>query len=149
HLQRQFTAMLCKRSAIGPFIALALGLLTVRAQAQSPAAKPLNVLLIISDDLRCELGCYGVARAHTPNIDALAASGICFERAYCQFPLCNPSRSSMLTSHYPSSTGVFGNREYFGAKHPDFVTLPRWFKDHGYDTLRMGKIFHEGIDDTE
>src|SRR6185436_18298928 len=101
------------------------------------------------DDLRCELGCYGSKLAKSPNIDKLAAAGVRFDRAYCQFPLCNPSRSSMLTGRYPLTTGVFGNRDWFGAKHPDFVTLPRWFKEHGYVTMRTGKIFHEGIDDTE
>ena len=125
------------------------------SQAQQPAAgsasagRPLNVLLIISDDLRAELGCYGVERAKTPHIDALAAAGVRFERAYCQFPLCNPSRSSMLTSRYPATTGVYGNRDWFGARHPEFVSLPRWFKDHGYPTLRAGKIFHGGIDDAD
>ncbi len=119
------------------------------ARSGSPAAQPLNVLLIISDDLRTELGCYGVERARTPNIDALAAAGVRFDRAYCQFPLCNPSRSSMLTSRYPATTGVLGNRDWFGARHPEWRSLPRWFKDHGYATLRTGKIFHGRIDDTE
>jgi iduronate 2-sulfatase len=139
-----------------PAIAVALAVLIPArvAPAQAPAetaprAKPLNVLLIISDDLRTELGCYGVERARTPNIDALAAAGVRFERAYCQFPLCNPSRTSMLTGRYPVTTGVLGNRTWFGARHPKFISLPRWFKDHGYATLRAGKIFHGGIDDTD
>ena len=117
--------------------------------ANSPAGRRLNVLLIISDDLRCELGCYGVARAKTPNIDSLAAAGVRFERAYCQFPLCNPSRTSMLTGRYPLTTGVLDNRDWFGARHVDWRSLPRWFKDHGYATLRAGKIFHGGIDDAD
>jgi iduronate 2-sulfatase len=109
-------------------------------------AKP-NVLFIISDDLRTELGCYGSPLAKTPNIDALAAAGVRFDRAYCQFPLCNPSRSSMLTGRYPATTGVVGNRSWFGREHPEFISLPRYFREHGYWTLRAGKIFHGGIDD--
>lgn len=107
-----------------------------------------NVLLIISDDLRTELGCYG-GMANTPNLDVLAKDGVLFERAYCQFPLCNPSRTSMLTGRYPLSTGVLGNRTWFGHVHPEVVSLPRYFLEHGYQTLRAGKIFHGGLDDTD
>ena len=111
-------------------------------------ARP-NVLFILVDDLRAELGCYGSPLAQTPNIDELAAAGLKFDRAYCQFPLCNPSRSSMLTGRQPATTGIFGNRSWFGREHPEFVSLPRYFREHGYATLRTGKIFHGGIDDTE
>jgi arylsulfatase A-like enzyme len=113
------------------------------------AADRMNVLFIISDDMRAELGCYGSKLAKTPNIDRLAAAGVRFDRAYCQFPLCNPSRSSMLTGRYPTDTGVFGNRQWFGATHPHFISLPRYFRDHGYTTIRAGKIFHGGIDDVD
>jgi arylsulfatase A-like enzyme len=108
-----------------------------------------NVLFLISDDLRCELGCYGSKLAKTPNIDKLAADGVRFDRAYCQFPLCNPSRSSMLTSHRPTSTGILGNRGFFRDRHPDYVSLPQLFQTNGCPTLRAGKIFHGGIDDTD
>jgi iduronate 2-sulfatase len=117
--------------------------------SQARAAEKMNVLLIISDDLRNELGCYGSTMAKTPNLDRLAASGVRFDRAYCQFPLCNPSRSSMLTGRTPAHTGVLGNRTWFGHSHPDFVSLPKYFKANGYITMRAGKIFHGGIDDTE
>lgn len=107
----------------------------------------LNVLFLISDDLRPELGCYGSQLAKTPNLDALAASGVRFDRAYCQFPLCNPSRSSMLNIRSPTVAGVLGNRAYFRDAHPDWVTLPQLFKNNGYATLRTGKIYHGGTDD--
>ena len=112
-------------------------------------AQKYNVLFIIADDLRAELGCYGSSIAKTPNIDALAAAGVRFERAYCQYPLCNPSRVSMLTGRYPSTTGVIGNRTDFRTNHLDWVTLPQLFKQNGYASLRTGKIFHGGIDDEE
>src|SRR6185295_4669319 len=80
------------------------------APTTAPAGPKYNVLFIMSDDLRAELGSYG-GLAKTPNLDALAATGVKFERAYCQYPLCNPSRSSMLTGHYPITTGVIGNRD--------------------------------------
>src|SRR5436309_3122513 len=128
--------------------ACALALLAGPAVAADPPAKP-NVLFLFIDDLRTECGCYGVAGIKTPNIDALAAAGVRFDRAYCQYPLCNPSRTSLLTGRYPVHTGVMDNNTWFGAAHPDWVTLPKHFKQHGYPTLRTGKVFHGGIDDTD
>jgi arylsulfatase A-like enzyme len=117
------------------------------AQAAKPK-RPMNVLFFMSDDMRVELGCYAsMFGARTPNLDALANSGVRFDRNYCQFPLCNPSRSSMLTGHKPTVTGVLGNRTAFRDAHPDFVSLPQLFKENGYVSLRTGKIFHGGIDD--
>ena len=119
--------------------------------AAPPAAamqKPkYNVLFISSDDLRPELGAYGNPTIKTPNIDQLAARGVRFDRAYTQYPLCNPSRVSLLTGRHPTQTGVMDNNTYFRIKHPDYVTLPQHFKTNGYATLRSGKIFHGGIDD--
>ena len=118
------------------------------APGDEPKGRP-NVLFLISDDLRPELAAYGHPTVRTPNIDALARSGVRFDRAYCQFPLCCPSRSSILTGRYPIETGVLGNRTWFGDAHPDYVSLPKYFKQNGYATLRSGKVFHGGIDDTE
>jgi len=121
---------------------------TALAQAPQPAARKPNVLFIMSDDMRVELGCYGsMFKARTPNLDALAGAGVRFDRNYCQFPLCNPSRSSLLTGRRPTKTGVLGNRTAFRDLHPDWVSLPQLFKESGYISLRNGKIYHGGIDD--
>jgi iduronate 2-sulfatase len=114
----------------------------LQAEGQRP-----NVLFLLADDMRAALGCQGNPLARTPNLDKLAASGVLFQKAYCQFPLCNPSRASMLTGRYPKTTGVLGNRDEFRKLHPDWSTLPQWFKDHGYRSAETGKIFHGGIDD--
>ena len=119
------------------------------APASSGAPTRPNVVLLIADDLRCELGAYGSPLAQTPNLDRLAREAVMFQHAYCQYPLCNPSRTSMLTGRHPTTTHVYGNREYFGTAHPDWVSLPKHFREQGYRTLRTGKIFHGGIDDTE
>ena len=108
-----------------------------------------NVLFIVSDDLRPALGTYGDTTAITPNLDKLAARGIRFDNAFTQCPLCNPSRSSFLSGRYPTQTEVMDNEYYFRALHPEFVSLPQHFKANGYATLRSGKIFHGGMDDTE
>jgi len=117
--------------------------------AGTSGRKP-NVLFLMADDLRVEIGCYGSRfGAQTPQLDALAKAGVRFERNYCQFPLCNPSRASLLTGRKPTQTGVLGNRTDFRTAHPDWTTLPQLFKDHGYVTVRAGKIFHGGIDDAK
>ncbi len=121
----------------------------MRAEDSQPARKP-NVLFIMSDDMRVEIGCYGSRfGAKTPNLDALAKSGVRFDRNYCQFPLCNPSRASLLTGRNPTKTSVLGNRTDFRTAHPDWTTLPQLFGENGYATMRAGKIYHGGIDDAE
>ncbi|NOT60496.1 MAG: sulfatase [Acidobacteria bacterium] len=123
-------------------------LIDAPSHARQPNRK-LNVLFIAVDDLRPELGAYGNALIQTPNIDKLAAQGTRFELAYCQYPLCNPSRTSLFTGRHPTTTGVLDNRTWFRAAHPDFITMPQHFKANGYKVLRTGKQFHGGIDDTE
>jgi arylsulfatase A-like enzyme len=130
-------------------VCVLIALFSTDARTFAGEGRKLNVLFIISDDLRPELGCYGSKMAVSTNIDALAAAGLRFDRAYCQFPLCNPSRSSMLNGRHPTSTGILGNRGFFRDEHPDFISLPQLFKTNGYETLRTGKIFHDGIDDTD
>ncbi|HUL52944.1 MAG TPA: sulfatase [Opitutaceae bacterium] len=117
--------------------------------APAPAASPRpNVLFVMSDDMRVELGCYGSRfGAQTPSLDALAGAGVRFDRNYCQYPLCCPSRSSLLTGRHPTTTGVLGNRTHFRTLHPDWISLPQLFRENGYVSLRTGKIFHGGLDD--
>jgi len=127
--------------------ALALtGFLPIRASvALASPARP-NVLFIISDDLRPDLSCYG-SSVETPNLDKLAGRGVRFANAWAQYPLCNPSRTSMLTGRYPTTTGALTNRIYFRDSYPEMVTLPQLFKNAGYQTLRIGKVFHDSADD--
>jgi arylsulfatase A-like enzyme len=113
-----------------------------------PPKKPLNVLFFMSDDMRTELGCYGSRfHSHTPNLDKLASQGVRFDRNYCQFPLCNPSRSSMFSGRRPKATHVLGNSDGVMQLHPEWITLPHLFRNNGYTTLRAGKLFHGGLDD--
>ncbi len=109
------------------------------------AAGPFNVLLIVSDDLTATaLGCYGNQVCRTPHIDALAARGTRFTRAYCQGTYCGPSRASFLSGYYPHATGVLG----YTSPRPnlgDRATWPQHFKNHGYYTARVSKIYHMGV----
>lgn len=110
------------------------------AAAMAAEAKP-NVILIMADDLRVELASYG-SPALTPNLDRLASGALQFDRAYCQQAVCNPSRSSMLTGRRPDTLRIWNNGTHFREPNPDVQTMPLWFKDHGYMTRCVGKIFH-------
>ena len=107
-------------------------------------AKPPNVLLICVDDLKPALGCYGDNLAKTPSIDALAKRGIVFERAYCNQAVCSPSRNSLLTGLRPQTLGIYDLGTNFRAAVPDAATLPQHFKQRGYRSEGLGKIFHVG-----
>jgi iduronate 2-sulfatase len=112
------------------------------APSSAAAAGRMNVLFIVSDDLRTDLGCYGNTDVKSPNIDRLAQRGMVFQRAYCQQSVCSPSRSSVLTGLRPDTTKVWDLNTHFRKALPDAVTLPQLFKNHGYTSQGMGKIYH-------
>ncbi len=125
-------------------IVSALALVTIGIHAAEPR---LNVLFIASDDMRPQLGCYGDPTVKSPQLDALAKRGMLFERSYVQQALCSPSRISMLSGRYPSTTQILEIGRTLRATMPDITTLPQHFKNNGYHTRSLGKIYHVGIDD--
>lgn len=100
-----------------------------------------NILFIAVDDLRTALGCYGDPWAKTPHIDQLASQSRIFERAYCMQAVCGPSRTALLTGRLPDNIAVWHNRNLFRNTQPNLVTLPQHFKNHGYHTVALGKVF--------
>lgn len=113
--------------------------------SQAAAAKKPNVLFMVSDDLNTYLGCYGDPRVKTPNLDKLAARGVRFEKAYCTFPLCGPSRNSFLTGLYPNSSGIVANSQIFRQTIPKQVSLSQAFRQQGYFAARVGKLYHYNV----
>jgi iduronate 2-sulfatase len=111
------------------------------------ADRKLNVLFFAVDDLRPELSAYGKSYIHSPNLDRIAKRGLTFTRAYCQQAVCSPSRSSLLTGTRPDTTKVYDLQTHFRKALPDVVALPQHFKDHGYFTQGMGKLYHGSLDD--
>ncbi len=127
------------------FLAGAFGALA----AASAPKRPMNVLFVVSDDLTSTaLGCYGHPLVQSPNVDSLARTGVRFDRAYCQYALCAPSRASFLTGMRPDSTRVLTNGPDFRDAIPNHVTMPQLFKNNGYQAIREGKMFHMGVPGT-
>ena len=102
----------------------------------------LNVLFIIADDLNCDIGGYGNKTVKTPNIDRLIKNGIVFENTHCQYPLCGPSRASIMTGMYSDQTKITQNNVYLRNAVPDVITMGQRFRQQGYQSVRIGKIFH-------
>ena len=117
------------------------------ATAYSAETKKMNVLFIVADDLNTQLGCYGNKVVKSPNIDRLAKMGVQFNRAYCNYPLCNPSRTSFLSGRYPETTEVYGNNTPPRTKVGNIPFLPEYFRTNGYFTARVGKVAHGRFED--
>ena len=133
------------RNAIAHFVmacSLAMGMIITVGSLLAETTAPPNVLFIAVDDLRVELGCYDSSHVKSPNIDRLASQGTLFRHAYCQQTVCNPSRASVLTGMRPDTLRVWDLPTHFRQHHPDAVTLPQLFKQHGYHAQCVGKIFH-------
>jgi iduronate 2-sulfatase len=129
-----------KRFFLSCIVGLAIGCSSLFA-----VDPPKNVLFIAVDDLACSLGCYGDLIAKTPHIDRLAASGVRFDRAYNQLPLCNPTRASVMTGLRPDQIKVYDLDRHFRDEVPDAVTLSQSFQKAGYFTARVGKIYHYNV----
>ncbi len=123
-------------------VSLFIGGHTVNAQD----AEKTNVIMVVIDDLRTELGCYGVDAMHSPSIDRFAKKGMLFNHAYAQYPVCNPSRSSFLSGLRPDEVGIISNTVPLRRVQPNLVTLPQLFRENGYFTAGIGKIFHLSVD---
>lgn len=119
-------------------------LLTCLVPLSTDAAEKPNVLLILVDDLKPSFGAYGDQWVHSPNLDRLAASGMRFDRAYCNQAVCAPSRNNLLVGSRSTSIGVYSLGNHFRNAVPDAVTMPQHFKQHGYHAAGIGKVFHIG-----
>ena len=127
-----------KRMAI---LILCVSALSAIGRSAEPTARP-NVLFIVCDDLNTHVSTSGYAHIKTPAFDELAAAGMTFGRAYCQYPVCGPSRASFLSGLYPQSTGVLDNKSDIRSTRPGTASMPQRFKESGYWTGAVGKVFH-------
>ncbi|MFY0654518.1 MAG: sulfatase [Cyclobacteriaceae bacterium] len=119
--------------------------ISMLSSCQQPKEEKLNVVFLAVDDLTSNLASYGDPIAKTPNFDRLAKLGVQFNNAYCQLPLCNPSRASVMTGLRPDQIKVYDLDAYFRDAVPDVTTLPQLFKDNGYWVGRVGKLYHYNV----
>jgi arylsulfatase A-like enzyme len=131
------------RNFSGVFVGSALAASSLAQTASKP-----NVLFILVDDLRPQLGCYGHKQTLSPNIDRLAGEGMLFNRAYCQVPVCGASRASLLTGLYPKADRFIDYHAWAQKDSPGIPDLPSYFKTNGYTTISNGKIYHHAEDNT-
>ena len=110
--------------------------------APAPPTDHINVLFIAADDMNTDIGCYGSKQVKTPHIDRLAKLGVRFDRAYCQQPLCGPSRASVMTGLRPNTTGFVRLWDNLRKLRPNAMTLGQFFQEKGYYSARVGKIYH-------
>jgi iduronate 2-sulfatase len=132
-----------KKSGFHVLIGLVILYCQCTIKTDIDTTKP-NVLFIAVDDLRPELNCYGANHIKSPNIDRLASKSTIFDKAYCQQAVCAPSRNSIMTGLRPDAMGIYDLYTFFRKKVPDVITLPQHFKNNGYYTERIGKIYHLG-----
>ncbi len=124
------------------YILIALLFINCSSKEKEHTNRKPNILFLAVDDLRPELGCYGSPIAVSPNIDKLAASGLLFNRAYCQQAICGPSRASLMSGARPETIGITHNYRLLRDGDIDVITLPEHFRNNGYETVYCGKIFH-------
>lgn len=155
-LRRGRLAVGGRMRAPGALAALPLIMLLLTSMVPAPAGedkggvdhadeRPPNILFLSFDDLNFDLGCYGHPQVRSPHIDAIAARGVRFDRAFCQYPQCGQSRASMLAGLRPDHVRVYDLNTLVREHVPDVVTLPQWFRQHGYFVARSGKMFHQGV----
>ncbi|GAB7220409.1 sulfatase [Vibrio comitans] len=137
-----------KNSIILICAALTFGL---QANISLASESPTNVVVFLVDDLRVDIGSYGHNEVQTPNIDKLAAEGMQFNKAYAQQAICGPSRVSILTGLRPETTGLYtiNDQGRLRPNQPNLISMPQLFKEHGYKTISIGKVFHHSTDDVE
>ncbi|MCH5373210.1 MAG: sulfatase-like hydrolase/transferase, partial [Planctomycetes bacterium] len=126
-------------------LALLASLVSFTGPVRAAESTRPNVLFLICDDLNCDLGCYGHPLVKSPNIDRLATRGVRFENAYCQYPLCGPSRAAFMTGMYPDQTLIHQNAIRIRERLPNVLTMTQLFQQHGYTASRIGKIFHYNV----
>src|SRR5690606_38942241 len=134
-----------KHHKIAAIISVIIALNACTETQSNENRHPYNVLFIISDDLNTALGAYGHPLVKTPNIDKLASGGTLFTHAHCQLPICGPSRASILTGLRPDTPQVWINNPHFRDVIPTVQTLPQLFKDNGYFSARVGKLYHYDV----